>query len=90
MKSTTIPANLISWIDYNLDTDFPIQNIPFGIGKPMGRSPRVVTIVGRKIVDILAMDSDELDMIGKHAKQTAMQYFHHILLYQDRDMGWIL
>lgn len=55
MKSTTVPANLRSWIDYNLDTDFPIQNIPFGIGKPTGKSPRVVTIIGRKIVDILAL-----------------------------------
>lgn len=55
MTKTTVPANLRSWIDYNIETDFPIQNIPFGIGKPEGQPPRVVTIVGRYVVDVLEL-----------------------------------
>jgi len=37
---------LKSWIDIPENSDFPIQNIPFGIGKPEGKEPRPVSRIG--------------------------------------------
>ncbi|MFK5856900.1 MAG: fumarylacetoacetase [Bacteroidota bacterium] len=44
--------NLKSWIDVPTDSDFPIQNIPFGIVKPVNKQPRPATIIGETVVDL--------------------------------------
>ncbi|MDX1684127.1 MAG: fumarylacetoacetase [Saprospiraceae bacterium] len=44
-----------SWIKYSANTDFPIQNIPFGIGRPGGQSARVLSRVGDTVIDVLAL-----------------------------------
>ncbi len=41
-----------SWIEVPANSDFPIQNIPFGIASPQGKSPRPVTRIGDKVIDL--------------------------------------
>lgn len=43
---------LSSWIAVSSDSDFPIQNIPFGVFKTAEKSPRVATIIGDTIIDL--------------------------------------
>ena len=45
-------AHLRSWIPVPEHSDFPIQNIPFGIVKMEGKSPRVATRIGDSVVDL--------------------------------------
>jgi fumarylacetoacetase len=55
----TIKANnpsLKSWIETPKDSDFPIQNIPFGIFSTSENSPRVATIIGDTLIDIAALE----------------------------------
>ena len=44
--------NLKSWIEVSEDSDFPIQNLPFGIATTKGDSPRVVSRIGDTIIDL--------------------------------------
>ncbi len=69
MKEKIILANnpqLKTWIPVPENSDFPIQNIPFGIVKPHGRNPRPATIIGDTVVDLSALSDfgyfDELDI----------------------------
>ncbi len=47
--------SLKTWVDIPGDTDFPIQNLPFGVYQIEGQSPRVCSAIGDKIVDILRL-----------------------------------
>ena len=42
-----------SWLDIPKDSDFPIQNIPFGIFKIGRQSPRVCTRIGDHVIDLV-------------------------------------
>jgi fumarylacetoacetase len=53
---------LRSWIEIPSGSDFPIQNIPFGIISTNSLSPRVATRIGNKVVDLLALA--ELDYLN--------------------------
>jgi fumarylacetoacetase len=46
-----------SWVDSaNLaSTDFPIQNLPFGVFRPQGNEPRVGVAIGDRILDVPGM-----------------------------------
>lgn len=46
-----------SWIDVPAHSDFPLQNIPFGIIKTEKLSPRVATIIGNTVIDIAALNN---------------------------------
>jgi fumarylacetoacetase len=46
---------LKSWLTVKKNSDFPIQNIPFGIIKPSGLNSRVGTRIGDTIIDLSAM-----------------------------------
>lgn len=51
----TIPANnplLRSWVPVAAGSDFPVQNLPFGIFQPAGQEPRACTAIGAQIVDL--------------------------------------
>ena len=52
MKDATVDPALRSWIPVERDSDFPIQNLPFGVFSSGGRSPRVGAAIGGDIVDI--------------------------------------
>lgn len=51
MIAANNPA-LQSWIDVPPNSDFPIQNIPFGIIKTGRARPRVATIIGDTVIDL--------------------------------------
>jgi fumarylacetoacetase len=44
--------SLRSFVAHSEDTDFPIQNLPFGIFRPRSDSPRVGVAIGDYIVDL--------------------------------------
>lgn len=44
--------NLKSWLEVPENSDFPIQNIPFGIFKTNQLSPRVATRIGNSVIDL--------------------------------------
>ncbi len=43
---------LKSWIEIEKDSDFPIQNLPFGIFKREGKLPRVGVAIGGYVLDL--------------------------------------
>jgi len=43
---------LRSWVDVPLGSDFPIQNLPFGIMRPQGQTPRLATAIGNYVADL--------------------------------------
>ncbi len=54
----SIAANnpaLSSWVEVPENSDFPIQNIPFGIVKAEGHSPRVASRIGDSIIDLKSL-----------------------------------
>ena len=57
---------LTSWIEVLEDSDFPIQNIPFGIIKPKGLQPRPATRIGNTVIDLSSLCDagyfDELEL----------------------------
>ena len=58
-----IPANspnLKSWVDVPAGSDFPIQNLPFGIFSANDGNKRVATAIGNKVVDLAALASHGL------------------------------
>lgn len=46
-----------SWIEVPVKSDFPLQNIPFGIIKTEKLAPRVATIIGNTVIDIAALNN---------------------------------
>lgn len=48
---------LKSWVEYDESTDFPIQNLPFGIGGRPGEVSRVLSAIGDYAVDLAALGS---------------------------------
>lgn len=44
-----------SWLAVSADSDFPIQNIPFGIFKTAEKSPRMATIIGDTVIDLAVL-----------------------------------
>ncbi len=51
---TTDPA-LGSWIPVPLDSGFPIQNLPYGVFRTEGATPRVGVAIGNRILDLDAV-----------------------------------
>lgn len=41
-----------SWLEIPNDSDFPLQNIPFGVVKPRGGEPRCATRIGDHVIDL--------------------------------------
>lgn len=76
---------LKSWVDVPEDSDFPIQNLPFGVFKTNGEGPRVGVAIGEQVLDLKSMHSmgymenlpfeiedfasPSLNKIMKHGKQ---------------------
>ena len=44
--------SLTSWVEVMPGSDFPIQNLPYGIFKPNSRAPRVGVAIGNHILDL--------------------------------------
>jgi len=57
--------NIRSWIPSEKDTDFPIQNLPFGIFRKPGQKPVTVTRIGDTVIDLNALAENHfLDGLG--------------------------
>ncbi len=41
-----------SWVEVSADSDFPIQNLPFGIAKSGNKQPGVVSAIGDFVIDL--------------------------------------
>ncbi len=48
--------DLVSWIHISEDSDFPIQNIPFGVGFLVQDEPFVATRIGDKVINLAALN----------------------------------
>lgn len=46
---------LTTWLNVPLDTDFPIQNIPFGVGRLDPDEPFVASRIGDKVINLAAL-----------------------------------
>ena len=47
--------SLRSWVEVPANSDFPIQNLPFGVFKTQSRGPRVGVAIGNHILDLSAV-----------------------------------
>jgi fumarylacetoacetase len=57
--------SLSSWLEVPVDSDFPIQNIPFGIFKSQDQEPRPATRIGDHIIDLSSLaDFGYFDQLG--------------------------
>jgi fumarylacetoacetase len=48
-------ASLKSWVSVPSGSDFPIQNLPYGVFQPKGQSPRAGVAIGTQILDLAAL-----------------------------------
>ena len=53
--AVSISNNDKSWVAVDANSDFPIQNLPFGIFKTSNQGPRVGVAIGDQIVDLLGL-----------------------------------
>ena len=54
----TIPANnpqLKSWVEVPANSDFPIQNLPFGVFRVNGNAPRPGSRIGDMVIDLKSL-----------------------------------
>tara|TARA_B100000809_G_C15129142_1_gene527613 strand:+ start:1245 stop:2534 length:1290 start_codon:yes stop_codon:yes gene_type:complete len=57
VMNETHDSKLKSWIEVNKDSDFPIQNIPFGVYSPKeGGELHVATAIGDYVIDLAYLD----------------------------------
>ncbi|MGA3012797.1 MAG: fumarylacetoacetase [Bacteroidales bacterium] len=47
-----IDSGLTSWIEVEKDSDFPIQNIPFGVFRSPGKQPSAGTRIGNTVISL--------------------------------------
>ena len=61
----TIDPGLKSWLNVEPGSDFPIQNIPFGIFKMGVNSPHAATCIGNTVIDLFTLaEHGFLDGLG--------------------------
>ena len=47
-----------SWINYDNNCDFPIQNIPFGVFKTNQKDYHIATIIGETVISIKNLEKE--------------------------------
>ncbi len=57
MNRFVVPADAKSWISVDPMSDFPIQNLPFGLAAPKGRNEAVVVAIGDQALDLQALQA---------------------------------
>ncbi len=71
---------ITSWVTVSKDSDFPIQNIPFGIAMPPEKGPRVATIIGDQVVDLLtAYDLGLFEGVAIKREVLAERYINDLM-----------
>src|SRR6185503_20135843 len=87
MLDTTHDPALRSWVDSANDaaTDFPIQNLPFGVFRRAGEDARVGVAIGDQILDLRAaslLDASNLNVLmaqGRDAVQALRRTISDLL-----------
>ena len=78
MTDLSNPA-LISWMEIKKDSDFPIQNIPFGIFQTKETNPGLASIIGDNIIDLAALNKlgyfNDLAIEQKIFEQKSLNHF---------------
>lgn len=93
--------NLQSWVDVPNQSDFPIQNIPFGVFKTDTMKPRVGSRIGDYVIDLKSLfvlgyfenlpfemqdfDTDSLNNMMKKGKQGTRNLRNRISKLLDKD-----
>ncbi len=57
MKIQANDPSLKSWVEVNKNSDFPIQNLPFGVFKTKTLSARVGVAIGDQVIDMQSLSS---------------------------------
>ena len=55
MTDPTVDTALESWVDVDPDSDFPVQNLPFGVFTRGDGGPRIGVAIGDQIIDMAAV-----------------------------------
>lgn len=74
-----IPANdpaLRSWVDVPAHSDFPIQNLPFGVGSKDGEDYSAYSRIGDLAIDLYALW--EMELIPAVAEQDGTEYIDRL------------
>ena len=73
--------NLISWVNVPEHSDFPIQNLPFGIYSTETKSKRVGVAIGEQILDLsLLFEYNYLSNLPFNASDFKSEYLNSICL----------
>lgn len=73
---------LKSWIEVKEDSDFPIQNLPFGIFRTAKKEARVCSAIGDYVIDLAVLaDEDFFDAL--HALDTSVFYENHLNAFME-------
>lgn len=71
---------LTSWLAVAADSDFPIQNIPFGVFQTAEKSPRVATIIGDTVIDLVVLaEAGYFDNTGVDAAVFNQKYINDFM-----------
>lgn len=55
MKPFLVPSSAQSWVDTSPESDFSIQNLPFGLIAPKGRGESVAVAIGGYALDLMTL-----------------------------------
>jgi fumarylacetoacetase len=55
-----VTAAATSWVQVPEGSHFPVQNLPYGVFAPEGRTPRVGVAIGDQVLDLAGLASDGL------------------------------
>ncbi len=58
MTDATLDPSLTSWVPVPAGSDFPVQNLPYGVFETSERPPRVGVAIGDHILDLAAVHAD--------------------------------
>ncbi|MFN8775318.1 MAG: fumarylacetoacetase [Flavobacteriales bacterium] len=102
---SVIKANdpkLRSWVDVPAESDFPIQNLPFGVFRTEAQLPRVGVAIGDKVLDLKALHilgylenlpftlddflCDNLNRMMRHGKQATRDLRNRVSKLLSSDM----
>jgi len=79
MIAANNPA-LSSWISVPEGSDFPIQNLPFGVVKSNGSIPRVATRIGDTVIDIAQLfEMGQLHVEGFKASDFQQEFLNPMM-----------
>lgn len=79
--SSIISNTATSWISVDSQSDFPIQNLPYGIFKTTSKSPRVGIAIGNSIVDVKALhDLGYLSGLSFDGSEFESDYLNDMML----------